>query len=272
MPLHESPISPAKAIQRPAKVTIDFETAEIVLDGPNGKVTHSLSSPEGFAAVSDAWLRAGWDAKYVYSFSWFGRPIIQLPEDMVRMQELVYSVKPDVIVETGIAHGGSAIFYASQLKAMGKGRVVAVDIEIRKHNRTAIEQHELFDLITLIEGDSTADAVVAQVGAQIKPGEKVLLVLDSNHTKEHVLKELNAYSKFVSVDSYIVAFDGIMEQVVGAPRTDASWTWNNPKQAVQEFVNQNPNFVIEEPQFPFNEGFVKERVTYAPMGIIRRVR
>src|SRR6478752_8011306 len=114
----------------------------------------ALGSAEGFRAVSDAWLRVGWDAKYVYGFSWFGRPIIQLPEDMIRAQEAIYRVKPDVIVETGIAHGGSLIFYASLCKAMERGRVIGVDIEIRPHNRQAIEAHALSPLISLVEGNA----------------------------------------------------------------------------------------------------------------------
>ena len=216
------------------------------------------------------WLRSGWDTKYVYGFSWLGRPIIQLPEDMLRIQEVIFSVQPDVIVETGVAHGGSLVFYASLCKALGKGRIVGIDIQIRPHNRKAIEEHFLAPWISLIEGSSTAPEVVSEVKSRIRPSERVIVMLDSCHTKEHVLAELEAYAPMVSVGSYIVAMDGIMEEVVGAPRTQPDWTWNNPKQAAAEFVKTHPNFALVEPDFLFNEGSITERVTYWPGAFIRR--
>jgi cephalosporin hydroxylase len=233
--------------------------------------TYNLDTPEAFALISRLWLRAGWDSKHVYSFTWMGRPIIQLPEDVLRIQELIYSIKPDVIVETGVAHGGSLVFYASLCKIMEKGRVIGVDVEIRPHNRKAIEAHQLFPLITLIEGDSIDEAIVNEVKSLIRPGERVLVLLDSRHTKDHVLAELEAYSPLVDVGSYIVAMDGIMEQLAGAPRTQPDWTWNNPKRAVLEFVESNADFFVEEPSFLFNEGNVTARVTYWPCGFIKRV-
>jgi len=231
----------------------------------------ALGSSEGFNAVSKAWLRAGWDAKYVYGFSWFGRPIIQLPDDMFRLQEVIYSVKPDLIVETGVAHGGSLVFHASLCKAMGRGRVVGVDIEIRPANRAAIEAHELSSLITLIEGSSTSTPVIDQVRKLIEPGNVVLVILDSNHTKAHVYNELEAYGPFVTPGSYIVATDGIMGDLVGAPRSSPDWDWNNPKLAAEQFASAHPEFVPQEPGFPFNEGMVTDRVTYWPRAFLRRV-
>jgi cephalosporin hydroxylase len=189
---------------------------------------------------------------------------------MIRIQEVLYQVKPDVVIETGVAHGGSLIFYASLCKAMGKGRVIGVDIEIRPHNRTAIESHEMMPWITLIEGSSTDKAIVNRVSALIQPGECVLVILDSNHTKAHVLAELQAYGPLVTSGSYIVATDGIMSQVVGAPRTQPDWSWNNPHEAAHVFANGNPDFILEEPVFPFNEGQIQERVTYWPSGFLRR--
>jgi cephalosporin hydroxylase len=191
---------------------------------------------------------------------------------MFRIQEVIYQVKPDVIIETGIAHGGSFVFYAGLLKAMGKGRVISIDIEIRPHNRKAIEEHELFGYVTLVEGSSTDEKIVNRVKSLVKPGERVFVVLDSNHTKQHVLGELNAYSSLVSVGSYIVACDGIMEYLVGAPRTKEDWSWNNPKAAAEEFARSHDNFVIEEPAFRFNEGFITERVTYWPNAFLKRIR
>jgi cephalosporin hydroxylase len=252
-------------------ITIDEATGLVTVEGPDGPVSHSLGSAEGFRIVSEAWVRCGWDAKYVYSFAWMGRPIIQLPDDMVRTQEVIYRVKPDVIIETGVAHGGSLIFYASLCKAMERGRVIGIDIEIRPHNRSAIEAHEMMPLITLIEGSSTAPEVIAQVKALVKPGETVLVLLDSNHTKAHVLDELALYAPMVTPGSYIVATDGIMGHIPGAPRTQPDWDWNNPESAAKDFVAANPDYVIEEPAFPFNEGVVADRVTYWPSGFIKRL-
>ena len=230
----------------------------------------SLASPEAFELLSKAWLRSGWDTKYVYGFSWLGRPVIQLPEDMLRIQEVIYDIKPDVIVETGVAHGGSLIFYASLCTAIGKGRVIGIDIEIRPHNRKAIEEHRLSPLISLVEGSSIDEKIVQSVTEKIGPAETVLVLLDSNHLKDHVLAELEAYSSLVSPGSYIVACDGIMQQVVGAPRTEDDWSWNNPISAVNEFVAEHPEFEIVEPAWPFNEGKITERVTYWPKAFLRK--
>ena len=250
---------------------IDEDRGEVIVQDAGTEVRHSLASSEGFAAASQAWLRATWDSKYVYSFAWMGRPIIQLPEDMVRLQEVIWTLKPDVLVETGVAHGGSLIFYASLFEAMGKGRVIGIDIEIRPHNRQAIEAHPMMKRIELIEGSSTAPDVLDQVKALIKPGETVLVVLDSNHTKAHVLDELRAYGELIGIGSYVVATDGIMAQVKGGPRTGDDWDWNNPKDAVAAFVAEDQRFIIEEPAFPFNEGTVTERVTYWPDAFVKRI-
>lgn len=253
-------------------IRVDLEQGTISVDENGLTREYKLDTPEAFKIISDLWLRAGWDNKYVYSFTWLGRPIIQLPEDVIRLQEVIHAVRPDVIVETGVAHGGGLIYYASLCKAMDRGRVIGVDIEIRPHNREAIEAHPLFPLITLIEGSSIDSSVVGQVTAQIKPGEKTIVFLDSCHEKQHVLAELRAYSPLVSVGSYIVAMDGIMEQLAGAPRSAPDWAWNNPRQAALSFVAENPDFVIEEPRFAFNEGNVAERVTYWPSAFIKRLR
>lgn len=247
----------------------------------NGKITvqsgfsteeYDIGSQEAFKILSHLWLRSGWDTKYVYSFSWLGRPIIQLPEDMFRIQEVIYNTRPDVIIETGVAHGGSLIFYATLCKALNHGRVIGIDIEIRPHNREAIEAHPLFENLSLVEGSSIDPKTVTLVRSLVKAGEKVLVILDSNHTKQHVLAELHAYSDLVTVGSYIVACDGIMENLVGAPRSSTDWRWNNPKAAAEAFVKESPNFIVEEPEFVFNEGMITERVvTYWPSAFLRRL-
>jgi len=252
-------------------IRIDLEKGTVAVTGNDGERIHPLASPEAFAVISEAWLRCGWDTKYVYGFTWLGRPVIQLPEDLIRVQELVYQVKPDVIVETGVAHGGGQVFFASLCKAIGKGRVIGVDIEIRRHNRAALEAHPLYPLITLIEGSSTDPAVVGKVRSGIAAGEKVLVLLDANHSKDHVLKELEAYGPLVAIGSYIIAADGIMKQLVGAPRTRPEWAWDNPLSAVKEFLARHPEFAPVPPPQPFNEGLVNRPVTYWPNGYLRRI-
>ncbi len=254
-------------------IKIDTENAEVSIADQNGERSYPFQSPEAFQIVSDAWLRIGWDTKHVYSFTWMGRPIIQLPEDMFRIQELIYRVRPDVILECGIAHGGSLIFYASLCHAMSHGRVVGIDVEIRPHNRTAIDAHELTsEYITTIEGSSIDPDTVAKAKSLIKPEEKVLVVLDSNHSREHVLAELEAYHDVVSVDSYIVACDGIVQNLAGAPRIDADHAVNNSAQAAREWVSRHPDFVMETPSFAFNEGMVAEPVTYWPDAWLKRIK
>jgi cephalosporin hydroxylase len=252
-------------------IKVDIEQGTVSVEERGLTSQYGLDTPEAFKIISEIWLRAGWDNKYVYTFTWLGRPIIQLPEDMMRLQEVIHSVRPDVIVETGVAHGGSLIFYASLCKAIDRGRVIGIDIEIRPPNRKAIEEHPLSSFITLIEGSSIDPLIVETVRTQIGPDEKVMVLLDSCHTKAHVLAELRAYSSLLKPGSYIVAMDGIMEQVVGAPRTQPDWAWNNPRQAALEFVESNPEFTIEEPAFLFNESNLAERVTYWPTAFIRRL-
>jgi cephalosporin hydroxylase len=254
------------------KITIDTDANTVEVCDECGARLVPLSSPEGFSIASKAWLRAGWDNKYVYSFTWLGRPIIQLPEDLLRIQEVIYRLHPDVIIETGIAHGGSLVYYASLCQLMKHGKVIGVDIEIRHHNRQAIESHKLKPYITLIEGSSIDPQIVSQVQSLVRPGETVLVILDSCHMKEHVLSELRAYAPLVSIGSYIITADGIMEQVIGAPRTQPDWSWNNPKQAAMEFVRNNSEFIIEEPTFLFNEGSITRWVTYWPDGFIKRIK
>jgi len=239
--------------------------------------TINLYSPEGFKIISDFWIKIGWDQKYLYGFTWMGRPIIQNPDDMIRMQELIYSIKPDLVIETGIAHGGSLIYYASILHAIGHGCVVGVDIEIRPHNRKAIEDHELFHLIHLIEGSSTDISIINQVEAYTGEDNKIIVILDSAHDYEHVLNELNLYSKFVSKGSYIVVTDGSQAYLNDTPRAKKdysgyveTWEHNNPKKAAEDFVLKNLEFTIVEPEFPFNEGNIDFRVTHWPSAFLRK--
>jgi len=252
------------------KLTIDTDKRELICEEADQRRHLELYSKEAFELMSRQWLKVGWDQKYPYTFSWFGRPIIQLPEDMVRVQEVLYRIKPDVIIETGVAHGGSLVFYAGLCKAIGRGRVIGVDIEIREPNRRAIEQHEVAPLITLIEGDSTNPAVIARVKSLVRSGERGLVVLDSCHTKEHVLKELEAYKDLVSPDSYLIATDGSMQDLHDVPRGEPEWAWNNPAAAVREFAARHPEFTIEQPVWPFNESPLSVGVTHWSGAWLRR--
>lgn len=253
-------------------IQIDTTAATLSIKSPDGSRDLPLYSKEGFDILSELWLKVGWNQKYPYSFSWMGRPVIQNPEDIVRTQEVIYQVKPTVIIETGVAHGGSLILYASLFKGMGiEGRVIGVDIEIRPHNRAAIEAHELFPSITLIEGSSTAPEIVAQVGALLKPDDVVLVILDSNHTKSHVADELEAYHSFVTPGSYIVATDGSMEILHDVPRGTPDWIHDNPSAAAREFASTHPEFKLAQPPWPFNESELEKNITHWPDAWLKRI-
>lgn len=258
----------------PRRAVVDFATGTVALTNADGTTLgeHPLSSAEGFAIAADVWLRAGWDAKYVYGFTWLGRPVIQLPDDLMTLQELIWREQPDVIVETGVAHGGSLVFYASLCRLIGKGRVIGVDIEIRPHNRAALDAHPLRPMIELIEGDSTAAATLQRLRALLKPGEKAMVLLDGLHTRKHVLAELRAYGELVTPGMYLVAMDGIMARLPGAPRARDDWETNNPRAAVEEFVAENRDFALEPPVPPFNEGATRTRPSYIYKGFLRRLR
>lgn len=252
------------------KLIIDT-VAQTLTTEENGRSSCiKLYSKAAFEELSKQWLRVGWNEKYQYTFSWMGRPIIQVPEDMVRLQEVIYRLRPDVIIETGVAHGGSLVYYASLCKMMEKGRVIGIDVEIRPHNRAAIEAHELFPYITLIEGSSIEPVIVEKVKALVQPGEKVLVLLDSNHSRKHVLAELEAYHSLVTHDSYIVATDGFMSALTDVPRGKPEWDQDNPSVAAREFALAHPEFVLEQPAWVFNESELTENISHWPGAWLRR--
>lgn len=254
------------------KMTIDTDENFLCIQEQGKTRTLDLFCDESFKIISRQWLRVGWNQKHHYTFSWMGRPIIQLPEDMLRMQEVIYTLKPDVIIETGVAHGGSLIFYASLFEAMGKGHVVGVDIDIRPSNRRAIEEHALFHRVTLFEGSSVAADIVKSVGSLLKHDQTVLVILDSNHTYEHVLVELQAYSPMVSAGSYIVATDGLMSDLYDTPRGKPYWKNDNPLRAAQDFLAQNDSFVLQPPDWHFNESTLRSGLTHWPGAWLKKIR
>jgi cephalosporin hydroxylase len=202
--------------------------------------------------------------KYSYHFNWMGRPIIQYPQDMVAMQELIWQVQPDLIIETGITHGGSIIFYASILELIGKnGHVLGIDIDIREHNRIEIEKHSMSKRITLFEGSSISSDMINQVKTFAKDYKNIMVCLDSNHTHDHVLAELQAYAPLVAKNSYCVVFDTIVEDMPKNP--DRPWgQGNNPKTAVKAFLQENHDFVVD------TDIDNKLLISVAPSGYLRR--
>lgn len=227
-----------------------------------------LSLDRGVQGLSNVWLREVARYKYSYNFSWLGRPIIQLPQDIVAMQEILWRVRPDLVVETGVAHGGSLILHASILELLGGDRlVVGVDVEVRPHNRSALEAHPMSHRIRLLEGSSVDPAVVEQVRRLAHGRSCVLVVLDSNHTHDHVRKELEAYSSLVTSGSYLVVFDTVIEDVPAGFFADRPWDrGNNPKTAVREFLSGTDRFVVDA---DINNRLL---LTAAPDGYLRCVR
>ena len=224
-------------------------------------------------AAAHGFMKASIAAKYSYNFSWLGRPVIQYPQDIVAMQELIWSLQPDLIVETGIAHGGSLIFSASMLElnaACGgpkDARVVGVDIDIRAHNRAAIEAHPMMRRITMIEGSSIAPEIVAAIRAHTAGKKSVLVCLDSNHTHDHVLAELEAYAPMTTVGSYCVVFDTIVEDLPQALSGDRPWgPGDNPKTAVHKYLATRPEFEIDR---RIDRQLL---IGVAPEGYLKRVR
>lgn len=207
-----------------------------------------LGTGIGYKKIALDFLIKTADAKYSYNFTWLGLPIIQLPQDIIAMQEIIWQVRPELIIETGIAHGGSLIFYASMLELLGGERkVVGIDIDIRQHNRVEIEKHPMFKRISMIEGSSIDETIAQQVHDFARGSKTVLVTLDSNHTHDHVLKELEIYSPLVTKGSYLVVFDTIIEDLPDDFFPDRPWgKGNNPKTAVHEFLRTNDRFVIDK--------------------------
>lgn len=243
------------------ELTIDQNTLIIATD--NGQRQIDIYSEEGFQVLAKLWLKSAWEHRISYQVTWLGIPIIQLPEDILMMQELIHKVRPDVIIEAGIAHGGSAIFYASMLELLGKGQVISIDKEIRTHNRLAIQSHPMSHRITLIEGSSTDDRVLAQVRSLILPRAAVLVVLDSNHTYAHVREEMEKYSNLVTMSSYLVVFDGVMETLADVPGGSPTWSTDNPAAAIRDFLAEHPEFEVD----PY---YNRLAVSYCPDGFLKR--
>jgi cephalosporin hydroxylase len=229
----------------------------------------NLGSNQNLRGLSQEWISEAAAAKYSYNFTWLGRPVIQYPQDLVAMQEILWKVKPDLVVETGIAHGGSLIYYASVMEVIGSGHVLGIDIDIRQHNREALEAHSMFKRISLIQGSSVDAWTVKQVYdfAADNEARRVVLVLDSHHGHDHVLKELRSYSPLVRAGSYLVVFDTIVEDLPAEAVGGRPWgKGNSPRTAVLEFLKQTDRFVVDE------EIEAKLCITAAPGGYLKCVK
>jgi len=246
--------------------------ADLFEDEVTGRIEANTRNRE-LRARADDFLHASILPKYSYNFSWLGRPIIQYPQDIVALQELMVAIKPHVVIETGIALGGSLVFSASMLElnaicgGPADAHVVGIDIDIRAHNRVKIEEHPLCKRIIMFEGSSIAPEVIQQVRAQVRADDRVLVCLDSNHTHDHVLAELCAYAALTSVGSYCVVFDTVIEDLPEGCFPDRPWgRGNNPKTAVREFLRSHPEFEVDA---RMNH---KLQITASPDGYLRRVR
>ena len=236
-------------------------------DERNRSFIERMGGDESVRQVSREWFRATYGYEYSYHFTWLGRPIIQYPQDVLAVQEIIWRVRPDLVVETGIARGGSLILSASLLELIGgEGLVVGVDIDIREHNRVEIERHPLFKRIKMIEGSSLADETFREV-ERLAEGRRALVMLDSNHTHEHVARELELYSTLVREGSYLIVFDTVVEEL--PPELSAERPWgpgDNPMTAVREFLQTNDRFEVDE------EMRDKLLITAAPGGYLRCVK
>jgi cephalosporin hydroxylase len=214
----------------------------------NNAMAKKMSKDKSLNKLSKKFINDSSKYEYSYHFNWLGLPIIQFPQDIIAMQEIIWKVKPDVIIETGIARGGSLIFYASMLKLLeNNGIVIGVDIDIRSHNKKSLEKHPFYNKIKLIEGSSIDSKTIANVKNLIKNKKNILVVLDSNHSHEHVLEELYLYSSLVRKGSYIIVFDSIVEDMPSSFVTNRPWSkGNNPKTAVWEFLKNNKKFKIDK--------------------------
>lgn len=232
----------------------------------------TIGQNEELKASAYNFMKVSLAPKYSYNFSWLGRPIIQYPQDMIAMQEIIWEVKPDLIIETGIAHGGSLIFSAAMLELVAactgsEGEVLGIDIDIRQHNRKAIEEHPMYKRISMIEGSSIAHEIVSQVIEKAKGKKRILVCLDSNHTHDHVLAELEAYAPLTTVGSYCVVFDTVVEDMPMELSGDRPWgPGNNPKTALFKYLKTHSEFEIDKSIQH------KLLITVAPDGYLKRVR
>ena len=239
--------------------------SSLILKNKNGQDEVNLYSQEGFEMLSNLWVKVAAEFKLMYELSWMGRPIIQFGSDMIMLQQLIWDAQPDIFVETGIAHGGSLIYTASLFELIGKGKVIGIDLEIREHNRVAIETHPMYKRISMIEGSSVDSTTIAELEKQLEPGKTVMVMLDSNHSRDHVLKEMQLYAKYVPVGSYLIVQDGAQKWVADIPRGKAEWIDDNPLASIDLFLKENDDFVVDET-------YTRLGISSSPGGYLKRIK
>lgn len=237
---------------------------KITVTDTNGSVREAdVFSDAGCELMAELWTKVGVHMRLMYEPTWMGIPIIQFPSDIVMLQELVWRLRPDVIIETGVAHGGTAILYASIMEVLGKGKVVGVDLEIRQYNRIALQSHALARRIELIQGSSIDPATVDEVRRRITGAHRVMVALDSNHSYEHVMREMELYAPLVSEDAYLVVMDGLQDLIGDLPHAKPEWQADGPLRAIREWLTRYP-------QWEADPHYNRMRITCNPSGYLRR--
>lgn len=265
---HQQKLDYVSWLHQQAKVLIDPVGATLTTFGASGPVTVGLYTPAAFRELSRLWVQVGWSLGYYYDFTWMGLPVLQLSEDLLRLQEAVFTVRPDLIIETDVAGGGSLLYLASLCRVLGAGRVIGIDIYIAPQVRSALTNSFLSPYITLIEGNSTSREVFERVTQLHEHGENVMVLLDSDHSKAHVRAELELYAPLVTPDSYIIAEDGIMRDLRRVPGGAANWLFDNPVAAVWDSLAVHPEFRHHQPK-PI-AGFGATPVSYWTEGWLQR--
>ncbi len=252
------------------RLTIDTDARLLYATGNGSACSYALFSPEAFRILSHQWLLLGWNLGHWKTFSWMGRQILQFPDDILRLAELIWTLGPDVIVETGVYDGGSTLMFASLCQLRGKGRVISIDREFRPGVREAVRERA-GDRVTFIQGDSGSPEVAEEVRRMLHPAERVCVFLDSEHTAKHVTAELHHLSPLVTPGSYLIVADTICVELAQCPEGDSDWAWDNPGIAAQEFLATHPEFVRDRPPALFSASADFTELSYFAQSWLRRL-
>lgn len=252
------------------KLTLDSDRSVLTLEDTSLYREMPLYGREAFELLSREWVRVGWALRCYFTFTWLGQPILQLPEDLIRLQEVICSLRPDVIIETGVYGGGSLLFHATICEALGNGRVIGIDRLITDETRKGLAGHRVSNRIEAIEGDSTAAGTIAKVRASVRKDESVMVILDSHHSADHVARELEVWAPFVTPGSCVLVADGIMRDLADVPGGQPEWVHDNPATAAREFAASHAEFEMRQPAWRHHLSPLEQNVTYWPDGWLWR--
>ena len=252
------------------RITIETNANLLQVTESGATTEYSLFSPEAFHILSRQWLVLGWNLGHWRTFSWMGRRLLQLPDDVLRLAELFWRLRPDVIVETGVYDGGSTLLFASLCRLNGTGRVISIEREFRPGVREAIRQ-SAGGLVTLIDGDSACPESALEVRRDIRPTDRVCVFLDSGHTIQHVAAELRQFGRLVTPGCYLIVADSICPDLAHTPEGESTWSWNNPGSAVDEFLASHPEFSRQRPPALFTAAADFTGLSYFPCTWLRRL-